>query len=109
MRRLVLGLVFLLFACAIVSAQEKPTITVLDFQINNVSQGDMRSIISLLTSALSQSGQYRVIDVSQRETILKELEFSASDCTDEACQLEIGRLLSAEMIGVGNLGKVGSR
>jgi hypothetical protein len=41
--------------------------------------------------------------------LLKEIEFSSGDCVDESCQLEIGRQLSAEMIVVGSIDKVGSR
>ena len=92
------------------SAQDaKPVLAVLDFKTNNISESDMKSIISLLSSALFRTGEFTVIDVTQRDTILKELEFSTSDCTDESCQLEIGKLLSASMIVVGDIGKVGSR
>jgi hypothetical protein len=87
----------------------KPIITVLDFQIDGISEKEMRSIISLLSSALFKTGKYKVIDVTQRDTLLKEVEFSASGCTDESCQLKIGKMLSAEMIVVGTMGKVGSR
>jgi hypothetical protein len=50
-----------------------------------------------------------VIDVTQRENILKEIEFSATGCSDESCQLKIGKLLAAEMIVVGNIGTVGKK
>lgn len=90
-------------------AQDKPTLTVLDFQTNNVSEGDMKSIIAFLSASLFDTGLYRVIDTAQRETILKEMEFSSSGCTDESCQLEIGRLLSAEFIVVGDIAQVGNR
>jgi len=101
----------LVFFCSVLllSAQIKPTITVLDFKTNNISEGDMQSIISFLSAELFDIGIYTVIDSSQRDTILKELKFSMSGCTDESCQLEIGRMLSAEMIVVGDLGQIGSR
>jgi hypothetical protein len=89
--------------------QDKPIITVLDFSTDGVSENEMRSIISLLSSALFQTGEFTVIDVSERERLLRELEFSMSDCTDESCLLEVGRMLSAEGIVVGNLGRVGNR
>ncbi len=88
---------------------EKPVTTVLDFQTNGISENDMKSIISFLSAELFATGKYRVIDTAQRETILHELEFSASGCTDESCQLEIGKLLSAEYIVVGDIAVVGSR
>ena len=37
------------------------------------------------------------------------MEFSSSECSDESCQLKIGQMLAAELIVVGNVGKVGSR
>jgi branched-chain amino acid transport system substrate-binding protein len=99
-------LVLLAFPLA---SQSIPIITVLDFKTNNISANDMRSIISLLSSALFKTGRFRVIDVTQRDTLLKELEFSMSGCTDESCQLKIGKMLSAEQIVVGDIAKVGTR
>ena len=87
----------LLFAISVLYSQEKPIITVLDFSVNNISENDMRSIISFLSAALFDTGEVTVIDASQRDTILAELSFSASGCSDESCQLEIGKLLSAEI------------
>jgi len=108
MRKLLLAVVLLGLALP-APAQERPVLTVLDFESGNLSRSEMRTIIALLSSALFRSGRYTVIDVAQRDTILKELEFSASECADAACQLRIGELLSANMIVVGNVEKIGSR
>lgn len=88
---------------------EKPTVTVLDFKANNISENDMSSIISFLSGSLFTTDKFVVIDTAQRDTILAELEFSNSGCTDESCQLEIGMLLSAEYIVIGDIALVGSR
>jgi len=113
MKKALFVFALLLMVFAPLSAEEtgeKPIITVLDFKMSGgVSESEMRQIISLLSSALFQTGKYTVIDVTQRENILKEIEFSATGCTDETCQLEIGKLLAAEMIVVGNIGTVGKR
>lgn len=101
-------LLLLLIALSL-SAQKKPILTVLDFKKEGVSDQEMRSILSLLTSSLFKTGKFTVIDLAQRETLLKEIEFSSSGCSDEACQLQIGKMLSAEFIVVGSLGKVGSK
>ena len=90
-------------------AQDKPIITVLDFQVDQVSEAEMKTLISLLSSALFQTQRYTVIDVSERDRLLKEIEFSVSDCSDEGCQVEIGKLLSAEFVVSGRLGKIGAR
>jgi hypothetical protein len=69
----------------------------------------MTAIVEFLSAELFNTKKYIVIDVSQRQTILEEMEFSMQGCTDETCALEIGKMLSAELIVVGNLSKVGSR
>ena len=43
------------------------------------------------------------IEVSQRDNILKEMEFSLSGCSDESCMLEVGKMLSAESISTPRL------
>ncbi len=90
-------------------ASEKPVITVLDFSVNNISENDMKSIISLFSSALFRTGKYTVIEINQRDKILSELKFSFSGSSDESYQLEIGKLLSAEQIVVGDIGSIGNR
>ncbi len=104
-------LIMLLFfmTSSIFSQQEKPIIAVLDFTVTDVSQSEMKSIIGLLSSALFRTGSFTVIDVSQRETVLRELQFSLSGCSDESCMLEVGKLLSAEAIVIGSIGRVGQK
>ncbi|MBN2051273.1 MAG: hypothetical protein JW760_12545, partial [Spirochaetales bacterium] len=94
---------------SVFSQHEKPLITVLDFTVSEVSQAEMKSVIGLLSSALFKTNCFTVIDVSQRETVLKELEFSLSGCTDESCMLEVGKMLAAEAIVLGNISRVGSK
>ncbi len=91
------------------SRSELPLLSVMDFVIENVSESDGKLIVDLLSSALIKIKKYRILDRSQRETLIKELEFSYSDCTDESCQLELGRLLAADKIVVGSQGKIGNR
>lgn len=102
-------LLFVFIAATAGAQQEKPIITVLDFQTNNISESDMKSIVTFLSAELFETGVYKVIDSNQRDALLKELEFSMSGCTDESCQLEVGKMLAAEFIVVGDLGKVGDR
>ncbi len=100
---------FLAAASVLGFAQEKPVITVLDLTVSDVSQAEMKMIIGLLSSSLFQTGFFTVIDVSQRDNVLKELQFSMSGCTDESCALEIGKMLAAEGIVVGSIGRVGTK
>jgi hypothetical protein len=100
---------FIVLVLTISLAADKSVTTVMDFQMNSISQGDMKSIVSFLSASLHDTGKYTVIDTAQRDIILKELAFSNSGCSDESCQLEIGKLLSAEYIVTGDIALVGGR
>jgi len=86
--------------------QPKPILSILDLRTSGVSKADADVLLDYLSSHLVESGAYTIIDRSQQETVLKEIEFSQSDCTDEACQLRIGKLLSANRIVIGSVGKL---
>ena len=105
----VLCVLLMLIVLLPVTAQEAETLAVLDFTTEAVSEIEMKAIVEFLSAELFKTGKYTVIDVSQRETILKEMEFSMSGCSDDSCALEIGKMLSAELIVTGNLSKVGTR
>lgn len=86
-----------------------PIVTVFDFQFEGISEMEAKFIVDFLGGALFDTGKYRLLDRNQRERILTEIEFSLSGCSDEACQLEVGKLLSADYMVVGSLGKIGTR
>ncbi|MBI9106957.1 MAG: hypothetical protein JEZ04_09455 [Spirochaetales bacterium] len=86
-----------------------PIATVMNFNSQGLSALDAQFISDYLSSALYNTKAFRIIDRNQRETLLQELSFSMSGCSEESCQLEMGRLLSADKIVVGNLGKISSR
>ncbi len=116
-KRLPFRLKFIWFTCLIpfffaveISAQESnPIITVLDFKTGSIAESDMQLIVTMLSTELFNTGKYTVIDASQRDVILAEMAFSLSGCVDESCQLEVGKMLSADMIVVGSVGRAGSR
>jgi TolB-like protein len=93
----------------VAEAGDKPTISVLDFGASDVSKAEVDVFVDFITSHIVEIGDYRVIDRNQRETILGEIEFSYSDGIDDSTQLEIGKLLAANLVIFGSLGKVGGQ
>jgi tetratricopeptide (TPR) repeat protein len=89
--------------------RELPLITVLDLRIENLDESVGNLIVDLLSSALISTKKYRVLDRSQREAVMKEIEYSHSDSVDEEYQLRLGRLLAADKIVIGSLGMIGKR
>ena len=55
------------------------------------------------------TGVFEVIEQSQAGNILDAQEYSLSGCTDEACAVEIGKLLAAENIVLGSVSKLGKK
>jgi TolB-like protein len=107
-----LVVVLLIRTCPFSFPQEKndrPILTVLDFSGSQVSESELKLFADYMASHIVEAGQYRVIDRVQRDSILKEVEFSYSDCADEQCQLQVGKFLAAKYIIVGSLGKFAQR
>lgn len=96
-------------ASRLIDRNNLPIVTVFDFEYEGISENEANFLVDFLGGALFDTGNYRIIDRTQREAILSEIEFSLSGCTDETCQLEAGKLLAADYMVVGSLGKVGSR
>jgi len=112
MRRLTLvAFIFIIVLSVplLAQADEKPLISVLDFKTSGISRAEVEVFVDFLSSHIIDTGKFRVIDRMQREALLREMEFSYDDCTDEGCQLEVGRLLAANQIVVGSVGRVGER
>ncbi len=107
--RSVLPILLALVVAVVGMANEKSSISVLDFKASGISDAELVVFVDYITSHIVSTGLYRVIDRSQRESILKEIDFSLQDCTDEACQVEVGRLLAAKAIVIGSLGKLGGQ
>jgi len=89
--------------------EDLPVLAVLDFNIQNMSSAEGVLIVDMIGGAIVKTRTYRVIDRGQRDMLLDEIAFSLGDCSDESCQLQVGRLLSADHIVIGSLGEAGSR
>jgi hypothetical protein len=108
---LLFNFIFLCTVPYMILSQEtgKPVVAIIDFSGEGTSEAERIALTNLFVSTVFETGIVDVIDRSQREEILSEIEFSISDCADEECAIEIGRLLSADLMIVGSLNKIGSR
>lgn len=64
---------------------------------------------NIVESALIKTGKYSVLSHKDMEEILSAQAFSLSGCTDESCAIEVGKLLAAEIIVVGELAGLGNQ
>jgi TolB-like protein len=88
-------------------AAEKPRIAVIPFNHISVSKADADVVTGLFETGLVKTETYNVIEQNQIKEILSAQEQSMSDCTDEQCAMEFGKLLAAEQIVLGTLSSVG--
>ncbi|HEC60962.1 MAG TPA: hypothetical protein ENI27_01770 [bacterium] len=87
-------------------AAQKPRVTVIPFNSIGLSKSDAQSLTILFEASLQNTGAFTLIEQVEAVNILEAQEYSLSVCVDELCAIEIGRLLSADQIVLGTVGKV---
>jgi TolB-like protein len=90
------------------SAAEKMTIAVMDFQAQDVARTEAVKISELIRNEMVNSGRYTVLERAQVDKILREQGFQMTGCTDITCAVQVGKLLSARKILVGSVMRFGN-
>lgn len=90
-------------------AQEKrPSIAVMDFEARGgISQTDASTFADRFRFELMQTDSFEVMERAQMNLILQEQNFQRSDCVDQQCAVEAGRLIAVKKIVSGSVAKVG--
>jgi TolB-like protein len=104
---IILVSVCFLFGIQLISA-EKMRIAVIDFTPNNISKYAAKAVSENISIEMTKKGDFVMIERSQMSSILSEQGLQQTGCTDTACAVEMGKLLSARKILVGTLTKIGS-
>ena len=99
----------LLFLCFSLYADDRPLLAVPSIKATDVSQAEASACRNMVETALIKTESYNVLAYTDMEEILQAQEFSLSDCTDEACAVELGKMLAAEQIVVGELSGLGDQ
>ncbi len=105
--QIIVGIHLLVHICYSSDIYNKPSIAVLDFGSQVLSETELISITNQFRSNLVRLNKYTVLNRSKMEIILEEQSFQLSGCTEEACAVEIGKLLSVSHIFFGEVGKIG--
>jgi len=96
----------LLFISLLPVEAVKPNVTVIPFNSIGLSKSDAQSLTLFFETALQNTNTFVLIEQTEADNILQAQEYSLSDCLDEPCATEIGRLLSADQIVLGTVGMV---
>lgn len=87
----------------------QPVVAVMDFDIKNMPDSEGALIIDYFTNAIFNTRKFYVVAKDQREKLIREIKFSYSGMAEDSSALELGKMLVAEKIVVGSLGKVESK
>ena len=82
---------------------EKFVVSILDFTGDDVNPKLLKMCYQRLETSLIESNKFMVIEKSQRDEILKEQKFQASGICNDECVVEIGQLVGAEYLMLGEL------
>lgn len=102
------AVLLILFLCAVsLNAEDKMQIAVLDLDPKGTSKVMAGAVSDIIRSEMVKAGLFTVIERGQMDVILKEQGFQQTGCTDQACAVKLGKMLSARKILVGEINKIG--
>lgn len=104
---LLLSSLIVLFMLIPSFAAEKMPIAVIDLKARGVSKMVSAAVTDLIRSEMVKTGLYTVVERSQMDEILKEQGFQQTGCTDQSCAVQLGKILSAKKILLGEINKMG--
>lgn len=106
MKRIAITITILFLATSLLHA-EKMRIAVLNLKPEGISKKTSKVISNLIRNNLINSREFLIIERNQMQEILKEQGLQQTGCTDQACAVKLGRLLSARKMLVGEASKIG--
>ncbi len=89
----------------------KSLVAVLDFEAaSGLSPQAALTLTNVFRNAVIRTKKFSVLERSDMQSILEEQAFSLSGvCNSAECAIEVGKLLSAEKIILGSVGKIGDQ
>ena len=100
----------LVFAIAVTQsafAAKQMRIAIMELKADGVPAREARTVSNMIRTDLINMNKFVVLERAQMNEILKEQGFQQTGCTDASCAVEIGRLLSAKKILVGEVSPMG--
>ena len=101
------ALILICCVSSFIYAENIPLLAVPNISAEGVPETLASTSRNMIETALIKTNKYMVLSYTDVEEILEAQAFSLSGCTDESCAIEIGELLAADNIVVGDLSAVG--
>ncbi len=107
MRHAIAAFTIALLVGATSLAQDGVRIGIIDLVSDTVPEAETRILSNRLRIELVRTGEFTVIERERMNLILEEQGFQMSGCVATECAVEMGQLLGAETMVVGNIDKLG--
>ncbi len=91
-----------------VDISSRPSIAIIDFTADGVSAQEARVLTKRVGTLLVQLGRHQVVEREQMIKILDEHNFQETGCTDNECAVEIGKIIGAQLMMAGSIGRFGT-
>jgi hypothetical protein len=86
----------------------KRNIAVIDFDARGgTNYGESGVLTDRLRAIIVRRDYFNVVDRGKMEAILSEVGFQQTGCTSKECAVEVGKILNAELMITGTIGKLG--
>ena len=93
------------------SLQAQMAVSILDFEGEDVEDKVLKACFNQLEESLSQSNRFTIIEKAKRDELLEEQKIQNTGICDADCAVEIGQLIGAEYLVIGEIldfGEAGS-
>jgi TolB-like protein len=97
----------LLFAAMAVAQDTRPTVAILDFESQGISEQEVKTLTERMRSEIGATNAVRLIERKAVEKIMMEQGLQQSGCTTDECAAEVGQLLGAQFMISGAVGILG--
>jgi len=106
---LIMIILIQLIVSSLPGQETRETVAILDFNvISGLNEEAAATLTNIFRSQLIKTGKYNILERQDMESILEEQAFSLSGaCNSAECAVEIGQLLSAEKMIIGDIGRIG--
>lgn len=83
-------------------------ISIHPLKASGIEKSQAEVLTDAIRTEISHSGTFDIMERSEMENILKEQGFQSSGaCDDDACALEMGKILAVKYMILGNVGQLG--
>lgn len=86
---------------------DKLRLAIIDLQAKGVSRVVGVAVTDLIRSDMVDTGRFTIVERSQMDAILKEQGLQQTGCTDSSCAVQMGKMLSASKVLIGEINQLG--